>query len=145
MFINPLSPWMVLYMSLPVVTLTKHATRAEDPKQLETELLISFTTNVIGHIHLFNFALPLVLKGNIKKVITISSGMADDDLTRSLDIDTALPYSVSKAAMNTAVAKFSAQYRKSGILFLSISPGAVDTSDVALGTSDLSQSEFRCQ
>jgi hypothetical protein len=29
--------------------------------------------------------------------------------------------------MNMAIAKFSAQYKKDGILFLSLSPGVVDT------------------
>ena len=43
-------------------------------------------------------------------------------------------YSTSKAAMNLITAKFSAQYKKDGILFLSISPGFVDT-----GNNDLSK------
>ena len=71
--------------------------------------------------------MPLVLSGHEKKVITISSGMADSDVTSKFDLDPATPYSISKAAMNLAVAKFSAQYAKDGVLFMSICPGSVDT------------------
>ncbi|KAI1632601.1 putative short chain dehydrogenase [Biscogniauxia mediterranea] len=85
-----------------------------------------FQTNVVGNIHLFNLFLPLVKKGKVKKVITISSGQADLDLINDLEIETSALYSASKAAMNVIVAKFNAQYKKEGILFVSISPGAVE-------------------
>jgi NAD(P)-dependent dehydrogenase (short-subunit alcohol dehydrogenase family) len=71
--------------------------------------------------------MPLILKGSVKKVIALSTGMADIELIRNFDIDTAAPYTVSKAALNAVMAKFSAQYRSQGVLFLSISPGVVDT------------------
>ena len=101
--------------------------RGEDPSRLEEDLLDLFKVNVIGNIQLFNLFVPLVLKGRVKKVITISSGLADIELTSKFDLDNAAPYSISKAAMNAAVAKFSAQYAKEGVLFMSICPGAVNT------------------
>ncbi len=70
--------------------------------------------------------MPLILKGSVKKVIALSSGFADDDLTTKYAIDVAGPYTVSKAAMNTVVAKFSAEYSDRGVLFMSIAPGAVE-------------------
>lgn len=72
--------------------------------------------------------MPLVLKGTAKKVFTLSSGHADMDLVAKWDIHVGGPYTISKGAMNVAVAKYSAEYRKHGVLFMSISPGAVDTS-----------------
>lgn len=90
-------------------------------------MLETFKINAIGNVHLFNLYLPLVRKGNVKKVITISTGMADDELTSKYGLDQAGPYSMSKAAMNTAVAKFDAAHRKDGILFMGICPGMVDT------------------
>ncbi|KAI0595627.1 hypothetical protein F4775DRAFT_595072 [Biscogniauxia sp. FL1348] len=69
---------------------------------------------------------PLVLKGKLEKVITISSGQADLDLINGLEIETDALYSASKAAMNVIVAKFNAQNKKDGVLFVSISPGAVE-------------------
>ncbi|KAI1196832.1 NAD(P)-binding protein [Nemania serpens] len=98
-----------------------------EPKKLEADLLESFNVNVIGNIHLFNIYLPLVLKGRAKKIITISSGMADLALIRDFKASLAAPYSISKAAMNAASAKFHAEYAEQGVLFLNICPGTVDT------------------
>ena len=86
-----------------------------------------FRINVTGNIHLINLYMPLLLKGGAKKVISLSSGLADDSVTTQFSIDGAGPYSISKAAMNTAIAKFSAEYAQDGVLFMSISPGAVET------------------
>lgn len=93
-----------------------------------------FQTNVVGNIHLFNIFLPLILKGKAKKVVAISSGMADLDLINDAEIDVGPLYSASKAALNVAVAKFNAQYKKDGVLFLSISPGVVDVGRSDPGT-----------
>jgi len=84
-------------------------------------------TNVVGNVHLFNLFLPLILKGQQKKVIYISSGHADLDLISKYEVEQAGIYSVGKAATNTVVAKFGAEYAKDGVLFMSISPGVVDT------------------
>ncbi|KAF2828601.1 NAD(P)-binding protein [Ophiobolus disseminans] len=98
----------------------------EDPKRLTTELNELFSINVVGNIHLFNLFVPLVLKGNGKKIITITSGLADLDLAVKYQLYENAPYSISKAAMNMAVAKFQAEYEKDGVLFLGISPGSVN-------------------
>jgi len=86
-----------------------------------------FKANVIGNIHFFNLTIPLVLQGQAKKVIAISSGFADIDISAKYDLANSAPYSISKTALNMAVAKFSAQYANDGVLFMSISPGVVDT------------------
>ncbi|KAH8160034.1 hypothetical protein CIB48_g8222 [Xylaria polymorpha] len=99
----------------------------KDPKQLEADLLESFKVNVIGNIHLFNVYIPLILKGREKKVITISSGFGDIDLTRDYKLGLSAPYAISKTAMNIAAVKFHAQYADQGVLFLNICPGVVDT------------------
>ncbi|VUC25865.1 unnamed protein product [Clonostachys rosea] len=101
-------------------------TLGDDPERLEEDLLKCFRVNTIGNIHLINLYLPLVLKGDVKKVITLSSGFADNELTINYNISEAGPYTISKSAMNTAVAKYSAAYAEQGVLFLSIAPGAVE-------------------
>lgn len=53
--------------------------------------------------------------------------MADLDLTNNFAIADAGPYSVSKAASNAVIAKYNAEFKDEGILFLSISPGYVAT------------------
>ncbi|WYZ45024.1 hypothetical protein EsH8_VIII_000340 [Colletotrichum jinshuiense] len=114
-YVSPFSGWLSI------------GKLAESPKELEEDLLKSFKINVVGVIHLFNLYLPLILKGDVKKVIAISSGMADTDLVNQYHIDVGAPYSISKGAMNVAVSKFNAQYAKDGVLFLGICPGIVDT------------------
>ncbi|KAI0377196.1 NAD(P)-binding protein [Hypomontagnella monticulosa] len=112
---------------------------ASDPKGMEDDFLMSFKTNTIGVIHLFNLFLPLIRKGDAKKVVAISTGVAEFEMVFDLKLDMAAPYAMSKAAMNLAVTKFHAEYHNEGILFMSISPGVVDTQ----GTNDTSKMSER--
>ncbi|RAL13933.1 SDR family oxidoreductase [Aspergillus homomorphus CBS 101889] len=108
----------------------------QQPEALEEDLLRAVRVNVAGNIHLFNLFLPLILKGQAKKVVAISTGMADADFVAKFKIEVGSLYSISKAALNTAVAKFSAQYAKDGVLFFSISPGLVDTGNLGGATPE---------
>jgi NAD(P)-dependent dehydrogenase (short-subunit alcohol dehydrogenase family) len=98
-------------------------------------LIDHFRINAIGPIHLFNIFIPLILKGRAKKVIAISTGMSDPDMTLKADIFQATSYAMSKAALNMAVAKFSALYREKGVLCMAICPGAVDTGSLQISSS----------
>ncbi|KAL2833764.1 hypothetical protein BDW59DRAFT_138154 [Aspergillus cavernicola] len=102
-------------------------TLGKNPTALEENLLANFKTNTVAQIHLFNLFTPLILRGAAKKVIAISSGHADIDLVAKFNLGNASSYAISKVALNMAIAKFSAQYHGDGVLFLSISPGVVDT------------------
>lgn len=96
-------------------------------------MLEHFKVNTIGPIHLFNAFMPLILNGKAKKVIAISTGGADTEMTLKGDWYQATGYSMAKAALNMAVAKFSAAYRQKGVLFMAICPGAVDTGSLQIG------------
>jgi NAD(P)-dependent dehydrogenase (short-subunit alcohol dehydrogenase family) len=97
---------------------------------LEEDLMSSFRADVVGVANTINIFLPLIRAGNEKKIITISTGMADIDLVNRFSVPIAAPYSISKAATNALVAKYNAALGKSeGILFLALSPGLVDTSE----------------
>lgn len=98
----------------------------KDPSRLEKDLLDGFRTNVVGGIHLTNLSLPLILKGNVKKVVSISTGHADPDISTEYNVYECSPYAISKAGANMAMARFHAEYAKDGVLFISISPGVVD-------------------
>ncbi|EED21072.1 short chain dehydrogenase (AtsC), putative [Talaromyces stipitatus ATCC 10500] len=87
----------------------------------------NFEANVIGNINLFSLSIPLIRKGNIKKVVAISSGMSDENLVAKMRISSAAPYAISKAALNMVVTKFHAQYADEGILFMAVCPGVVNT------------------
>ncbi|OCT50329.1 hypothetical protein CLCR_07493 [Cladophialophora carrionii] len=97
-----------------------------EAEMLEDALVESFRVNAVGVIHTINVFLPLVKKGSAKKVVLISSGMADPALINS-GIAADAPYTISKAAANTAIYKYNAKYKKEGILFFALSPGVVAT------------------
>lgn len=102
----------------------------DEPAALEDDLMSSFRANVVGVANTINIFLPLLRAGQEKKIITISSGMADIDLVNRFNVPIAAPYSISKAATNALVAKYNAALGKSeGLLFLALSPGLVDTSE----------------
>lgn len=88
---------------------------------------MQFDINVIGPIHTINIFLPLLRAGNTKKVVTLSSGIGDLDLTLAADFGVHAPYSISKAALNMVVTKYAVEYKKDGFVFLAISPGLVNT------------------
>ncbi|GKT51081.1 uncharacterized protein ColSpa_11262 [Colletotrichum spaethianum] len=96
-------------------------------KDLEEDLLGCFKVNVIANVHWFNLYMPLVLKVNIKKVIAMTSMLADIDLINQYHVDFCAPYSISKGAMNVAISKFHGQYARDGVLFMGICPGLVET------------------
>lgn len=109
-------------------------TFADKPDELDAVTTQLMQTNVTGNIHLFHSFLPLVLKGKTKKIIAITTGLADVDSTNLMEVEIASLYAASKAALNMVVAKFNAQYKKDGVLFLSISPGVVEVGQYANST-----------
>ncbi|KAM0428280.1 hypothetical protein ACHAPT_007181 [Fusarium lateritium] len=84
-------------------------------------------TALYGGLWTTNAFLPLIEKGDDKKIIHLSSGMADTDLIRKAGIEDALAYSVGKAALNVQVAKYAVELAPKGIKTLALSPGWVDT------------------
>ncbi len=100
---------------------------------LEEDLLDSFKANVVGVANTTKAFMPLIRKSEVKKVIYISSVLAEMDLVNRFSIDNAGPYAVSKAAGNLLMAKFhAAAGTTEGILFMSIAPGVVMTRETPL-------------
>ncbi|KAI0806302.1 hypothetical protein BC629DRAFT_1590701 [Irpex lacteus] len=99
---------------------------------LEQDLLDNFKVNVIGVIKVTNAFLPLVraaaAASGSAKVLTLNSGLGDIEMTVKSEVTFGGPYSISKTALLQAVAKYSIKYKKENIIFLSISPGLVNTS-----------------
>lgn len=96
----------------------------------------SFDVNVLGPLNTTTAFLPLIRAGQTKKVIFLTTGMADIPLINEYGVAAAPPYTVSKAALNALVAKYNAAFGASeGILFLGVSPGVVDTSQAGLQLS----------
>lgn len=53
--------------------------------------------------------------------------MGDAEMVLIGEVSNAVPYSTSKAAVNMIVAKYAAQYKAEGFVFLALSPGLVNT------------------
>jgi NAD(P)-dependent dehydrogenase (short-subunit alcohol dehydrogenase family) len=93
----------------------------------EDDFLESFKVNALGLVNVVHAFLPLVRQGAVKKVVNLSTGIADLNLIRQIDFDVGAPYAASKAAANIIIAKYAAALKKEGVLFLSLSPGYVST------------------
>ena len=61
------------------------------------------------------------------KVITLGSGVSDQKFIVATGLELIGPYTVSKAAQVALVAKYAATFEKENIIFLTISPGMVNT------------------
>lgn len=94
---------------------------------LRREFINNLDVNVVGVIYSINAFLPLIRKGNAKKITVISTGLADLDLAQRANIAFSVLYSSTKAATNMVVAKYAAELRGEGIILLALSPGVVNT------------------
>ncbi|KAE9963721.1 hypothetical protein EG328_011113 [Venturia inaequalis] len=107
-------------------------TIAEAEKNLAavlTDFQKSIQINLVGIFNTITAFLPLLRVSPIKKVISITTGMADLDFTKDFSIGTAPAYSISKAALNMLVLKYHNAYQSEGILFMGVSPGLVATAE----------------
>lgn len=91
------------------------------------ELNASMKANVAGPLFTVNAFIELVKKSSVKKVIVISSGMADGPSMQLSEVGFAIPYATSKAAVNVVVSKMATEWKKDGVIFLALSPGLVST------------------
>ncbi|PTB70210.1 NAD(P)-binding protein [Trichoderma citrinoviride] len=87
----------------------------------------TLSVNLFQAVNTINALLPLIEKGQQKKIIYISSGIGDIPTTRATELPNLLGYAVSKAAGNIVMAKYAVELKPKGILTLSLSPGWVET------------------
>ncbi|KAJ7735917.1 hypothetical protein B0H16DRAFT_1380197 [Mycena metata] len=105
------------------------------PTQKQSKKIYSttyFKFNVVSVVHSINAFLPLLKSGTSKKVVSLSSGLGDLDLTLQAGSTAQFSYSVAKAGLNMVVAKYAAELKSEGFVFLSLSPGVVNTSSTAV-------------
>lgn len=99
------------------------------PQEFEDDLMESFRSNVVGSAHAVGAFLPLIRKGEVKKIVCTTSGMADDAMVETFELAIATPYTISKSSVNMLVAKYNAAIKSEGILIFALCPGLVDTSE----------------
>ncbi len=100
-----------------------------DGEALHAIVWQSLGTDVFGTIWTTNAFLPLIEKGAHKKVIHVTTGLADLDLIKTTGIQHSVPVSIGKAGMNILTAKYAAEFADKGIKFLAMSPGWVNTAE----------------
>lgn len=86
-----------------------------------------FQPNVIGIAQTIQAFLPLVRKGQQKKILVVTSSMGSPAFALDALSDNCIAYSTSKAALNMIVAKYALACKDDGVIFLSVSPGLVKT------------------
>ncbi|KAH8129017.1 hypothetical protein FP744_10007542 [Trichoderma asperellum] len=84
-------------------------------------------TAIWGAAWTTNAFLPLIEKGDLKKIAHITSSMANNEVILKTGVDYGLAYSIAKAGMNVQIAKYAAELAPKGIKTVAICPGWVDT------------------
>ncbi|RJE26295.1 short chain dehydrogenase [Aspergillus sclerotialis] len=83
----------------------------------------SFTVNVMGVHWVTRAFLPLLYKGNMKKVANISTTLGSITLARAAHYLPAPAYKISKAAMDALTVPYALDYEKEGFTFMALCPG----------------------
>lgn len=96
---------------------------------LRDDMVSSLEVNVLGTAFSINAFLPLIEKGTAKKIIAISTGLADPESALELGLSQFVTYSTIKAALNMLVVKYALELKKDGITVLALSPGLVNTQE----------------
>ncbi|ORY21510.1 short chain dehydrogenase reductase, partial [Naematelia encephala] len=97
----------------------------------------SFKANVLGTHWVTAEFFPLLQKGNLKKVVNITSTFGSIALFPYSHYISVPAYKVTKAALNALTVQYSLDYGKEGFTFFSISPGWLRT-DLGSEAADLS-------
>ncbi|KAJ7083241.1 hypothetical protein C8R44DRAFT_862485 [Mycena epipterygia] len=87
---------------------------------LENDLLKYFHVNTLGTINTTNAFLPLLRARTTKKVITLATCVADPDFISTTGSAGQVGYTIHKAALNMAVAKFAVALKAEGSVFLAL-------------------------
>jgi NAD(P)-dependent dehydrogenase (short-subunit alcohol dehydrogenase family) len=102
----------------------------EQAEALHDDMHASLDVNVLGVVYSINAFLPLVLKGKVKKIVVISTGLADPDYAIAGEGNpVSITYASMKTALNMVVAKFAAELKAQDVKVLALSPGLVNTKE----------------
>ncbi|KAF1822725.1 NAD(P)-binding protein [Dissoconium aciculare CBS 342.82] len=102
-------------------------------KSMDT-LLESLQVNVLGIHWVTRTFLPLLEKGQLKKVANISTTLGSIAFAPTFTWASCPAYKISKAALNSLTVQYSLDHAKDGFTFVAISPGWLKTE---LGGGDM--------
>ena len=113
------------------VLINNAGTGSWEAETLVEKIKVCFETNALGAVLVTEAFKPLLLRSERARIIFVSSGAGS--VSRTLDSNSpnsnvrALPYRMSKAAMNMAMAEYQAELRDQGVVVQAMSPGFVHT------------------
>ncbi|PIL26286.1 hypothetical protein GSI_12042 [Ganoderma sinense ZZ0214-1] len=96
--------------------------------ELDAEFIDAYKVNALGPVHSITAFLPLLRASSTKKIVVISSGGADPNFVRAVEVATMSAYGMTKAAALMATTKFALKLKDEGFIVCSLSPGLVDVS-----------------
>ncbi|KAI0640955.1 NAD-P-binding protein [Trametes meyenii] len=103
----------------------------KDLDELDEDFIDAFKVNTLGTIHGITTFLPLLRKGDAKKIITISTNGAAPSATVRYGFCQGVAYGTTKAATVMVAAKYAAALKGEGFTVISLHPGVVDTAATA--------------
>lgn len=115
--------------SNPELNFRSPSTFMGDEDYLRKDMIASLDVSVLGTIHSINAFLPLLRKSSIKKVIAMTTGLADIEVAPETGIPYFVTYTAMKAALNMIIVRYSIELKDEGIIFLALSPGVVQTQE----------------
>jgi len=112
----------------PTTRPNKPSTFIANPELLKREMEASVATNVLGTMFITNCLVPLLKKGSLRKLITISSGNAVRNVVKDCNTANNVTYASTKATLDHIMLMYSIELKTDGIVVLGVSPGWVNTS-----------------
>ena len=79
----------------------------------------------MGNLQLISLTLPLLRKGNMKKIFAMTSGNGVPSCIRQLKLQGRWPYATTKGALDIALIRLSNELHSEGFTVVSISPAVV--------------------
>ncbi|EKG14038.1 Short-chain dehydrogenase/reductase SDR [Macrophomina phaseolina MS6] len=101
-----------------------------------TDLDDTFKINVTSVHYVTSAFLPLLKKGNLKKVVNISTTLGSITKAPTYALFPVPAYKVSKAALNMLTVQYAQSFAEEGFTFVAVSPGWVQT-DLGGSSADL--------
>ncbi|CAD6588984.1 MAG: hypothetical protein CYPHOPRED_004605, partial [Cyphobasidiales sp. Tagirdzhanova-0007] len=94
-------------------------------EELAEVLMQAFRNNTVGNLQLISLTLPLLRKGNMKKIFAMTSGNGVPSCIRQLKLQGRWPYATTKGALDIALIRLSNELHSEGFTVVSISPAVV--------------------
>lgn len=101
------------------------AAEEENLSRIRAAFVDAIDHNVIAMMSVTNTFLPLIRRGAGRRIIVLTTALADVNLTLAVGMTYHIPHSASKAAMNVVLAKMAIELQKQEIVLVGISPGWV--------------------